>query len=88
MSLPSTLAEAVTKAGRAISGLIGAAGRQPINEEEEVLFGDQDASPRSRDQFSESGNGDGSSSASSSDTSSSDSSDDSRSRQNRKRRKK
>ena len=100
MSLPSTPAEAVTKAWRAISGLIRAAGRQLISEEEQVLFDNQDTSPRSRGQFSESilpgaggndgsgGSDDGSGSASSSDSSSSDSSNDSRSRWSHKRRKK
>ena len=96
MSLQSTPAEAVTKAKRAISGLIGGAGRQqPINEEEQVLFDNQDTFSRSSDPFSgdilpgtaAGGGGDdgGSSSASSSDSSSSESSDDLRSRQSRKK---
>ena len=54
MSLASTPAEAVTKVGRVIGGLIGAAGRQSISQEEQVLFDNQDASPESRGQFSES----------------------------------
>ena len=93
-SLPSTpAAEAVARAGRAISGLMGGAGRQSISEETEILFDSQDIASRSNDQFpadtgGDGGGGGGLSSASSSDSSRSDSSDDSRSRRSHKRRKK
>ena len=80
--------------------MVGAARRQLISKEGQVLFDNQDASPRSRGKFLESippsaggdngggGKDGGSNLASSSDSSSSDSSNDSRSRWSHKRRKK
>ena len=96
MSLPSTPAETVTKAGRAISGLIGGAGCQPMSEFFLII---KTPPPGPMINFQRvfhppgtggggSGNDDESSLASISESSNSDSSDDSRSRRSHKRRKK
>ena len=97
MSLPSTPADAMSKAGRIIGSLLGRAVRHPVNEEEQVLFEDQDVSPRSCCHLSVSippgaaGNGDKggrASSESSSDSSSSDFFDNLRNRRSSRRHKK